>query len=308
MIERKEGYVMWFLRDLENAVDYIEEHLCGEITLEKVAQRVACSSFHFQRMFSYVVGISLSEYIRRRRLTLAAFELMQTNEKVIDIAIKFEYDSQSSFARAFQALHGITPTCARNGGVAIMAYPRLSFQFIIKGVDGMQFRMEKTNAFQVFGKSIVPDWEDTDLEKWGEYADLVLEDGSHDETSIAAGFAGPATQMIRDDAWDTNKLHLLHAIHFFKDGIKHFMYGWEVPASGVSDEFTVVDVPESSWAVFSTSEKHRFAVLELYKYAYTDWFPTSGYEQAEIPVIEKYIPISSNEDVLTELWIPVKKK
>jgi len=82
----------------------------------------------------------------------------------------------------------------------------------------------------------------------------------------------------------------------------------EVPANGVSDEFTVVDVPSTSWAIFSTNEKDQFAVVELYKYVYTSWFPSSGYEQAECPVIEKFIPQSSNEDVVTELWIPVIKK
>lgn len=299
---------MNFLHDLENAIQYIEECLDGEIEIEKIAQKAACSSYHFQRMFSYVVGISLSEYIRRRRMTMAAFDLQQTDVKVIDLAIKYGYDSHSSFTRAFQSLHGITPTCARNDGVSIMTYPRLSFQFLVKGVNGMQFRLEKTSAYQIFGKPIVHDWKETDIKKWGEYADLVLEDGSHDATNIAAGFLGTAVKMIRNDAWDIEKLHLLHAIHFYKDGVKYFMYGWEVPTNGVSDEFTVINIPNMSWAVFSTNERDRFAVIDLYNYAYTSWFPSSGYEQIECPVIEKYIPKDSNDIVLTELWIPVRKK
>lgn len=299
---------MSFLHDLENAIQYIEECLDGEIEIEKVAQQAACSSYHFQRMFSYVVGVSLAEYIRRRRMTLAAFELQQSDVKVIDLALKYGYDSQSSFTRAFQLLHGITPTCARNEGALIMAYPRLSFQFLVKGVERIQFRMEKTNAYQVFGKPIIPDWKDTDIEKWGEYADLVLENGSHDATNVAAGYPGLALEMINNDTWDVNKLHLLNAIHFYKEGVKYFMYGWEAPAKDVSSEFTIIDIPNSTWAVFSTNEKDRFAVLELYKYVYTSWFPTSGYEQEEYPVIEKFIPKESNENIITELWIPVRKK
>ncbi|WP_346887362.1 AraC family transcriptional regulator [Clostridium sp. UBA1056] len=299
---------MSFLHDLENVIDYVEEHLDGEIEIEKVAQKAACSSYHFQRMFSYLVGVSLSEYIRHRRMTLAAFELQQTDVKVIDLAVKYEYDSQSSFTRAFQSLQGTTPTCVRNEGVPIMAYPRLSFRILVKEVSSMQFRMEKTNAYQVFGKPIIPDWEDTGVEKWSDYANQVLENGSHDATNVAAGFPGLALEMISNDTWDINKVHLLHAIHFYNDGVKYFMYGWEVPANGVSGEFTVVDVPNTSWAIFSTNEKDQFAVIELYKYAYTNWFSSSGYEQAECPVIEKFIPQSSNEDVVTELWIPVIKK
>lgn len=299
---------MSFLHDLENAIDYIEESLCDQIDIEKVSQKAACSSYHFQRMFSYVVGISLSEYIRRRRMTLAAFELQQTNIKIIDLAVKYGYDSQSSFTRAFQLLHGVTPSCARNESVSIMAYPRLSFQFIVKGVEGMQFRMEKTNTFKVFGKEIIQDWEDTDSEKWSDYADQVLEDGIHDAINIAVGFPGNALEMIRNNTWDVNRLHLLHAIHFFKGDVKYFMYGWEVPAYGVDDSFTVVDIPDTSWAVFSTNDNDRFAVIELFKYVYTSWFPSSGYEQAECPIIEKFVPNSNNENVITELWMPVIKK
>ena len=296
---------MDFIRKLQNAVDYIEENLCGEIDYEKAARIAACSVYHFQRMFSYVIGLSLSEYIRRRRMTLAAFDLQQTDLRVIDLAVKYGYDSQSSFTRAFHSLHGVTPTNARAGGSGIMIYPRISFQFIIKGAESMRYRIEKTEAYQVFGRAIVPDWAETDWEKWGEYADKVLEEGSHDETNIAAGFPGNALEMIQQDAWDASKIHLLQAIHFFSDkGVRHFMYGWELPESGVDKSFTVVTVPKTTWAVFSKSDADRFALKELYNYCYAHWFPASGYVQAEGPVIEKYA--QAEDGWIQELWMPVK--
>jgi AraC family transcriptional regulator len=302
-------YGMRFIHDLENAIDYIEDNLCSEIDLAEAARKAACSVYHFQRMFPYVVGIPVSEYIRRRRMTLAAFELQQTNIRVIDLAVKYGYESQSSFTRAFHSLHGITPSCARNERAKIMAYPRLAFQFNIKGAEGMQIHIEKTDSYKVFGRAIVPDWDELDLEKWGEYADRVLMDGSHDATNIAAGFPGVALDMIQKDEWDVSKVHLLQAIHFYsKDGLRHFMYGWELPAGGVDDTFTVVDIPKSTWAVFTTDAQDRFAISELYKYVYTNWFPTSGYVQAESPVIEKYTFIDDMGTCQTELWMPVKAK
>lgn len=300
---------MNFLSDLQSAVDYIEENLSGEISATTAAQRAACSVYHFQRMFSYVVGVPLSEYIRCRRMTLAAFDLQQSDVRVVDLAVKYGYDSQSSFTRAFQALHGVTPTAARVPGTQIAAYPRLSFQFILKGAESMRYRIEKTVPYQLFGQAITPDWAETDWEKWGEYADKVLEDGSHDATNIAAGFPGDALEMIENDEWDVSRIHLLQAVHFYSpDGAKQFLYGWELPAGGVDASFTVVDVPETTWAVFSADEADRFAVKKLYDYCYTEWFPSSGYQQAEGPVIEKYSDSPDGAGWIHELWMPVKTK
>lgn len=234
---------MDFIGKLQSAVDYMEEKLCDDIDFEKAARLAACFLYHFQRMFSYIAGISLSDYVRRRRMTLAAFDLQHTGLRMIDLAVKYGYDSQSSFTRAFHLLHGVTPTRAREGGVRITVYPRLSFQIIIKGAESMQYRIEKTEPYQVFGRAITPDWGETDWEKWGQYADLVLEDGSHDATNIAAGFPGTTVEMIRTDQWDASRIHLLQAIHFFTEGARRFMYGWEVPENGVDGSFTVVDVP-----------------------------------------------------------------
>lgn len=300
---------MDFIGNLQKAVDYIEENLCEDIDFEKAAQLAACSVYHFHRMFSYIVGLSLTDYVRRRRMTLAAFDLRQTDLRMIDLAVKYGYDSQSSFTRAFHLLHGVTPTRARVGGVKIKVYPRLSFQLILKGAESMQYRIEKTEAYQVFGRAIIPDWADTDWKKWGEYADRVLEDGSHDTTNIAAGFPGPVGEMIENDTWDTARIHLLQAIHFYtSDGVRHFMYGWELPEGGVDDSFTVVEVPGATWVVFSEIDPDRFAVKELYDYCYTHWFPTSGYVQAEGPVIEKYAQADKNGGWIQELWMPVRMK
>ncbi|MCY7765291.1 helix-turn-helix transcriptional regulator, partial [Bacillus inaquosorum] len=86
------------LKRMNRALTYIEENLTNDIDFKEVAKIAFCSDYHFKRMFSFLAGISLSEYIRRRRLTLAAFELKDSNVKVIDIAIKYGYNSPDSFA------------------------------------------------------------------------------------------------------------------------------------------------------------------------------------------------------------------
>ena len=142
---------MDLLTRMDLALVYVEDNLTGEIDQEVLARIACCSAYNFYRMFSFITDISLTEYIRRRRLTMAAIELQSGNIKVIDLALKYGYDSPVSFSRAFQMLHGVTPTEARAGGVTLKAYPRISFQISIKGEKKMDYRIENKEAFQVFG-------------------------------------------------------------------------------------------------------------------------------------------------------------
>lgn len=119
---------MEWLNHLNNALEYIEEHLDGEIEIKQMAKLAHCSDFHFQRMFSYVMDIPLAEYIRRRRMTKAAYDLQSTKDKIVDIALRYGYDSPTSFNRAFQSIHGIAPSVARIKGASVKAYPPITFK------------------------------------------------------------------------------------------------------------------------------------------------------------------------------------
>jgi AraC family transcriptional regulator len=121
------------LKNMNAAMRYIEDNLTNEIDFKEVARIALCSEYHFKRMFSFLAGISLSEYIRCRRLTLAAFVIKDSDVKVIDVAIKYGYNSPDSFSRAFQNLHGITPSEARNTSRSLKAYSPMTFQLSIKG-------------------------------------------------------------------------------------------------------------------------------------------------------------------------------
>jgi AraC family transcriptional regulator len=295
---------MSFLSDFESSIEYIEDNLTSEIDFNIAAKKAKCSSYHFQRLFSSLVGIPLSEYIRRRRITQAAIELQNSDHKVIDVALKYGYDSHSSFTRTFQQLQGITPTKARMAGVPLVAYPPLSFQFTIKGVEAMKYQILETEAYRLFGRDAVT----TDGWKAAEYldyADLVIENGCHDAINVAAGFPGVALEMIAKDAWDVSKIHLLQGIHFWKeDGTKYFMYGWEVPEAGVGDGFLALDVPRTTWVVVTALlDGDRAAIAQCYQDLYVNWFPASGYEQAPgCPVIEKY------DAEYAVLWMPIIRK
>ena len=142
---------MNLLEKMNGALTYVEENLTGDIDFKKVAKLACCSEYHFKRMFSFLAGITLSEYIRRRRLSLAAFELNNSNTRIIDVAIKYGYSSPDSFTRAFQSFHGVTPSEARNNGQSLKTYSRVTFQLSIKGGSELNYRIVEKEAFRIVG-------------------------------------------------------------------------------------------------------------------------------------------------------------
>jgi AraC family transcriptional regulator len=145
------GDTMDLLQRMNRTIAHIENHLTSPIAFSELAKHVMCSVYHYQRMFSFIAGVPLSEYIRRRRLTVAAYDLQNTSEPIIEIAYKYGYDSPEAFSRAFKNLHGVTPTSARNGGVTLKSYPPISFTISVKGDTEMTYRIEKLDAFNVIG-------------------------------------------------------------------------------------------------------------------------------------------------------------
>lgn len=140
---------MEWLKNLSNAIDYIENNLDKTISYEEAASIACCSTYYFQRMFSYVAGTPLSEYIRRRRMTQAAFDLQSSNQRVLDIALKYGYTSPTSFNRAFQSVHGIAPAAAKNKGNVLNAYPPIRFSVQVTGGMAMHYRIEDKEAIRI---------------------------------------------------------------------------------------------------------------------------------------------------------------
>ena len=291
---------MDWLENMNNAVKYIEDNLDGEIDYVKAAQYACCSAYNFQRIFSFITGISAAEYIRRRRLTLAAFEFQTTNVKVIDTALKYGYDSPESFTRAFQAMHGVTPSALRDRDVVVKAYPKISFQFTIKGDSEMNYKITNKPAFQFYGIERIFDSKDgenltaipdfwTELDKAGKLMELCKSTGCSTVCSAICGYRDVGMTM-------TTFPYLIGCIR--------------TPISE-TDGYTIVDVPAATWAVFA-NEPHSREVMsaetqKLINRVYTDWLPTASYRMIDGYDVEMY-HILPDGRWYEETWIRVEPK
>lgn len=290
---------MEWLDRMKNAMDYIEGHLDQEVDPAEAARRACCSVTHFQRMFSSVTGIHLSEYIRRRRLTLAAFELQEGAVKVIDTALKYGYDSPEAFFRAFKQLHGIMPTAPRSKGAALKAFPKLSFHISIRGDVEMNYRIEEKQPFKMAGITA-----DMDCAKGKQYMDI--------PKMWTDGFADGTLERLSSRFGLDKEKDMLHAaLYNFRDRYLTYMIGAVVPAEADTDSYAVLEVPALTWAIFPTGEhteeQTTEAIQAVWKRIFPEWFPTSGYEHTDGPEFEMYYNLG-NGRFLTEVWIPVVKK
>ena len=297
-------YMDW-LRKMSDALNYIEDNLTNDIDFTKVARIACCSVYNFQRMFSFITDIPLSEYIRRRRLTLAAFELQNSSIKVIDVALKYGYESPEAFARAFQSIHGVTPTLARNRGVNLKAYPRLSFHISIKGDVEMNYRIEEKESFTVFGvEGIFTTENGENLKAVPQFWSDAIGKGTVDKLASATG-----------EEWN-NKYGLcpVNAVSDYRytggNTFPYMLCAYKTSKS-VTEGYTVVDVPAGTWAIFTTEEhtdeEVPSAMQNLIKRVYTEWLPTAAYDKIDGYEFEMYYN-KENGKSYSETWIRVAKR
>ncbi len=283
----------WVSR-LNEAVNYIEEHLDKQISYDKAAQIACCSTFHFQRMFSYIADVPLAEYIRRRRITLAAFDLQSTNERIIDIALKYGYDSPTSFNRAFQNINGISPNAARAKGVSLKAFPRITFSITIKGDVEMNYKILSKDAFKIVGVK--------------EHYDLNVEENFLQvpmfwQKTAQSGIIPAICSLMNKEPFGVLGVSTCMNGQDF-DYYIAVATDKETPA-GMAD----YTVPECTWAIFECVGAMPNALQELQKRIVTEWLPTSGYEYANAPDIEVYFEGDQQaSDYKCEVWLPIVKK
>ncbi len=280
---------MDWIERLNDVVTYIEENLTGQIDPVSLGRIACCSSYHFQRMFAYLAGVPLSEYIRRRRMSRAAVEL-QNGERILDVALKYGYQSPTAFNRAFRSVHGVAPSAVKSGEKPVRSFPPLSFQITIKGVEPMEYRIEKMDAFRIVGVSVPLEKEIEKNfavipQKWQQ----VAEDGTLARLAgmmnvPPMGVLGVST--CGDDApWRY-----------------YIAVSTDRPADGL-EEYTV---PAATWAVFSGAGTNA-SIQELERRIVTEWLPTSGYEYGGAPDIEVYLN-ADPQNARYEVRIPVVKK
>lgn len=286
------------LEKLNLALAYIEDNLTEEIDFRQVERRALCSEYHFRRMFSFLAGVTLSEYVRRRRLTLAAFDLLHDNARVIDTAIKYGYSSPDSFARAFYGLHGVTPTEARRGGPSLKAFPRMTFQMTVKGVSEMNYRIVEKEGFRIVGlMRRVP---------------LIYEGVN---PHIAAMWAELSEDLIAalKALSNVEPRGLISASTHFSEGrLDGGELDHTIGVATTRDEpegLARLDVPPLTWAVFESVGPFPQTLQNIWGRIYSEWFPSSGYESVPGPEILW----NEGKDVesptfRSEIWIPVAKR
>lgn len=306
---------MDLLTRMSLALAYVEENLTAEIDHAILAKIACCSSYNFYRMFSFITDISLTEYIRRRKLTLAAIELQSSNIKVIDLALKFGYDSPVSFARAFQALHGVTPSEARAGGVTLKAYPRISFQISIKGEKEMDYRIETKEAFQVFGYEGIFKTDGSGINADILHDNAMYQNNPHEMWN--QNHANGAYEKLAADAGElppfvSPGLCYVHGVCDYKQtepGTFAYMQCAFKSKNSKVDGYAVADIPAHTWVIFP-SERFKWehigeVINNLNKRFFSEWLPTAEYEQANGISFEVYGGDATLGYV--ELWFAVKK-
>ncbi|MBK5470383.1 MULTISPECIES: AraC family transcriptional regulator [Bacillus] len=287
------------LKNMNAAMQYIEDNLTHEIDFKEVAKIAFCSEYHFKRMFSFLAGISLSEYIRCRRLTLAAFELKDSNAKVIDVAIKYGYNSPDSFTRAFQNLHGITPSEARSTIRSLKAYSPMTFQLSIQGGNEMNYRIEEKGPFQIIGiQKRVP---------------IVFNGVNKEIASMWKSLTPQSIQTLKMLS-NVNPNGIISASTNFSEGrmeekgeLDHYI--GVATTKDCPEQFAQLEVAASTWAIFEAVGPFPDALQNVWGRIYSEWFPSSNYELAEGPEIlwnEQKDVTSPN--FKSEIWIPVLKK
>lgn len=283
---------MEWIERLNSAISYIEEHLSDEIDYEQVSKIACCSAFHFQRMFSYIAGVPLSEYIRRRRMTMAAVDLQGSDAKVIDIALKYGYDSPTAFNRAFQRLHGIAPSHAKIDGIDLKAFPPISFKITIRGDVEMNYRIEKKDAFRIIG---IAEPLYKEIEKNFEIVPNMW------QKAAMNGTVEKLAAMIKNEPMGVLGVSVCND----QDNWKYFIA--IASDDRIDGQFEEYIVPATTWAIFYGEGSMPHSIQELEKRIVTEWLPTSGYEYANAPDIEVYLT-ADPQNAKFEVWIPVMKK
>lgn len=288
---------MNWITGIQKALDYVETHLCEKIDYGEVAKCACSSEFHFQRIFSILCGYPLGDYIRQRRLTLAGNELIATDEKIIDIALKYGYDSPESFSRAFLRFHGISPSEARKTG-KIHSFSRISVKLILTGGDTMDYRIEKRGPIKLLckRKSVKKPVDDTAVNDIRAFWEQCGKDGT-----VAALCA-----RIPKDIPIQGLMGIC-----FSESLENqqFPYGigfalGEEPVN--CDGFDVVEIPGYTYAVFQVRGKMPEAFQETYKRICGEFFMQGDYEYAHGVEFEVYPSDDiQNPNYQCEIWIAV---
>lgn len=279
---------------LQAIIDYVENHLQRTetpVNTEEIAKMAECSYSFFQKVFSYMNGISFADYVRYRKLTLAGYDLKSTDMKVLDISYKYGYDSPTSFTKAFQQFHGISPREARGNHSKLMVFPKMQISI----EQQYSWGLEKKAPLRLIGKCTrlsckdgaqitkVPEfW--SECQKNGVFAQLAAIDAG-----APKGMLGLFTEI------DTVKEELTYAIMVQSDR--------ELP-----EGFAEIVIPETMWAVFDIRGPVPVAIQKGWNYLTKEWLIQYPFQHGDCPEVEWYSDGNAyDENYLSQIWIPLKE-
>lgn len=285
---------MEWMNAIKSAIEYIEEHITDDLSAEEISDYVYMSSFYFQKGFSMLCGYSVMEYIRNRRLALAGGELATTGGKVIDVAMKYGYDSPDSFTKAFTRFHGVSPSMVRKDDVMIKTFAPLKIEISLKGGYLMNYKIVKKESFTVLASSKIFDYENCKKEIpifWKEH----YEKGNG---KYICGMFG----INIDESMG-------------KDSFEYLIADIYNPVVDIPEGFITKTIPAFTWAVFSCDGPMSTALQDVNTKIFSEWLPAlkeyefaAGYCVEMYDAPDKYPNGIHDNNYHSEIWIPIKKK
>lgn len=275
---------MNYYDQLNKVIDEIEMKLTEEINYKELAKIIGTSSYTLQRIFAFLTGITLTEYIRKRRLSKAGEELLSTNIKIIDLAIKYQYDSPISFSNSFKKMHGISPQTLRKNNLRLKTFPKIEFKPTTDIIEELEYRVINLNKQKLYGittgiiqetnSKAIRDLFDKSREE--KILNFIIENSNKNEL-----YYGACARIYDND---------------LTKNIQYYILG-KTPRK----DFVSIEIPKATWACFKVKNKKQIDILKLYNTIYTRWLPSSEYtEILNYPQLEIYY---END---CELCIPIK--
>lgn len=287
---------MSWIESIQKAIDYMETHLLDvDLSIEQVAKASNSSAFHFQRTFSILTDITVGDYIRRRRLTLAAQDLVTSSDKIIDIAYKYGYETPEAFAKAFRKQHNLSPMEARKKSGSIQSYNRLVIKIQLEGALPMNYKIVEKQAFQVVGVKRSYGYKNGEnLRGIPQFWNDVHADGTNDRlfdlnNGDIQGVLGVC--VVEQSKKDEGLMDYWIAA----------AYNGNTPNGLESYE-----IPASKWVIFEVQGAMPHAIQETWKKIYSEWFPSNPYKPAGTAELEVYTNGDSTKaNYRSEIWIPI---
>lgn len=281
---------MDWIEGMQRAIDYIEANLTNELPPQEVARQAHVSSYHFQRVFALLTSMSVGEYVRARRLTQAGQELCLSDQKVLDVSLKYGYESPESFCKAFARFHGVTPAAARAPGAVLRCMAPLRFKIKLEGGTNMDYRIEKKDDIYLTAKvNRVP--LDRSFEVCPKCFDEYFAQGLQQQVAPAIALCVITEQDRRDNTFS-------------------YAIGDELPEGMATPTgFETIVIPAATWAVFPCRGALPEAIQNQHRRIYTEWLPVSGYRIVDGYDMEIYsFGDTQSPDYETEIWMQVERK